>query len=256
MRPRRAARVILAAAVLSLGLPLGPLRARAAADGLAGAQALYEQGDMQAAAQLARQAGGAPGLTLAAKAGLVEALYLAPQDARTGLLEHAAHDARAALSLDPDDEAAYLQLAIALGQMAELAGPIAAHLNGYAKEGRELLLRAHELAPGDPWPDGLLGIWHLQLVRHASPALAAELYDASADKGLALCRRAAERAPTALALRYGGAVSLLELDPERFGDEALRTLLAITQMPAANAAERLVQQAAREQIGAFREAAR
>jgi hypothetical protein len=250
MRPEQAVRIALAV-LLALGL-IGPWRAPAADGELARAEALYEQGKMQAATRLARLAGGAAGLTLAAKATLVEALYLAPKETRASLLEHAARDARAALTLDPNDEGAYLQLAIALGQMAEDEGPVAAHLNGYAREGRQLLLRAHELAPDDPWPDGLLGIWHLQLVRYGSAVLAAELYGASVDKGLALCRDAARRAPAALALRYGCAISLLELDPKRFGAEALASLVAIVGMPAANAAERLVQMAARRQIGALR----
>jgi hypothetical protein len=128
--------------------------------------------------------------------------------------------------------------------MAERADPITAHVSGYADEGRTLLQRAHALAPDDPWPDGLLGIWHLQLVRRGSAMLAAELYGASEADGLRLCRQAAARAPRAIALRYGCAVSMLELDPEGLGTEAARELTAIGQVPAADAAERLVQEAA------------
>ena len=238
----------------SLALVLG-LDGRAAADDLATARALYQRGEMRAAAELARRLGGVDGLTLAARATLVDALYLAPKADRSALLERAARDARKALALDPDDEAALLQLALALGQMAERAGPITAHLEGYATEGHQLLERARSLAPDDPWPDGLLGIWNLQLVRHGSAVLAAELYGASAAEGLRLCRQAADQAPSAIALRYGCAVSMLELDPERHGDEALQSLIAITRMPAADAAERLVQQAARGQIDRFRQSA-
>ena len=241
-----------------LGLVLGLLLTvpgRAAAADLVEAEALYTQGKMLAAAQIARSIGGAKALTLAAKATLVAALYLAPEADQAELLHRAAKDARKALALDPDDEAALLQLALALGQTAERAGPITAHLEGYAKEGHKLLERARALAPDDPWPDGLLGIWHLQLVRHGSAVLAAELYGASAAEGLRLCRQAAEQAPAAIPLRYGCAVSMLELDPERHGDEALQNLIAITRMPPADAAERLVQQAARQQIERFRQSA-
>ena len=239
---------------LLLTLLLG-LDGRAAAGALATASALYEQGEMLAAARLARSVGSAEGLTLAARATLVEALYLAAEADQSALLERAAGDARQALALDPGYEAAYLQLALALGQMAERAGPITAHLEGYAQEGHALLERARALAPDDPWPDGLLGIWHLQLVRYGSAVLAAELYGASEAAGLRLCRRAAERAPAAIALRYGCAVSMLELDPGRLGREALRTLVALIQLPPADTAERLVQQAARRQIAAFRQRA-
>jgi hypothetical protein len=258
---RGAGRLVLGLLLaLALDLVLGLRHGAAAADDLktsdlAAAEALYEQGEMLAAAELARQNGGADGLVLAAKATLVDALYLADGAAKSQLLERAVADARQALALAPNDEEPYLQLAIALGALADWQGPIAAHLNGSAKEGRELLLRARQLAPDDPWPDGLLGIWHLQIVRHGSAVLAAELYGASAEAGLALCRRAAVLAPEALALRYGCAVSLLEVDPKRFGREALRTLVAILRMPAADAAERLVKRAARQQIAAFRQEA-
>ena len=223
-----------------------------ATDDLATAQALYDRGDMRVAARLARQAGGPDGLTLAARATLVDVLYLATEEDGSKLLEGAAGDARKAIDLAPEYEPAYLQLAIALGQMAERADPIVAHINGYATEGRALLKRARELAPGDPWPDGLLGIWHLQLVRRGSAVLAAEFYGASEAEGVALCRRAAVRGPKAIALRYGCAVSMLDLDPEHLGREALRELVAITRLPPANAAERLVQQAALGRIDAFR----
>jgi hypothetical protein len=239
---------------LLLALLLG-LDGRAAADDLASAQALYEQGQMRAAARLARAVGGAEGLTLAARAALVDALYLAARGDQSALLERAVRDARQALALDPGYQPAYLQLALALGQIAERAGPIAAHLEGYAREGRALLERAQALAPEDPWPDGLLGIWHLQLVRHGSAMLAAELYGASEAEGLRLCRRAAERAPAAIALRYGCAVSMLQLDAGRLGREALRALVEVVRLPAADAAERLVQRAAGRQVGALRRSA-
>ncbi len=237
-----------------LALVLG-LDGRAAADDLAAARALYQRGEMRAAAEAARRLGGADGLTLAARATLVDALYLAAEADRSMLLERAARDARMALALDPDDEAALLQLALTLGQIAERAGPITAHFEGYATEGHKLLERARMLAPDDPWPDGLLGIWHLQLVRQGSAVLAAGLYGASETEGLRLCRQAAERAPAAIALRYGCAVSMLELDPERLGREALQSLVAVVQIPAADAAERLVQQAALRQIGSLRRSA-
>jgi hypothetical protein len=245
----RAARSSLAALVLLFGLLL-PADA-STTDDLTAARALYNQGEMRAAARIARGAGGAEGLTLAAKATLVDALYLAAQADRSAMLKHAARDARAAIAIAPDYEPAYLQLAIALGQMAERADPITAHVSGYAEEGKALLKRARALAPDDPWPDGLLGIWHLQLVHRGSAVLAAEFYGASEAEGVRLCRRAARRAPDAIALRYGCAVSMLELDPARHAREALQTLAAITQMPAADAAERLVQRAALRQLDAL-----
>jgi hypothetical protein len=88
----RAAGAGLAALALFAGLlPGGEARA---GDRLAAAQALYQQGEMRAAARLARQAGGAEGLTLAARAALVDALYLAAEADRSPLLKRADGRAR------------------------------------------------------------------------------------------------------------------------------------------------------------------
>ncbi len=228
----------------------GSAAAALEADPLIIARQLYQQGAMTAAAARARRADGPDGLALAARATLVEALYLAPEAARRTLLERAIADGRAALAQAPDHYGAHLQLAMALGALAELEGPISAHLKGYAREGRRLLDQARRLAPpGDPWADGLLGIWHLRLVHFGSAALAWELYGASAEAGLALCRRTIAAAPTVLALRYGCAFSMLELDPGGLGDEATSELRAILTLPPANAAEQLIQNAARERLG-------
>jgi len=244
--------------LFAIVLVSGAARAgEAEADPLAGAWTLYREGAMTAAAAAARRADGADGLALAARATLVEALYRAPAAARQGLVERALGDARAALAQAPDHYGAHLQLALALGALAKLEGPLSAHLKGHASEGRALLERARQLAPpDDPWPDGLLGIWHLQAVHAGSPALALELYGASAAQGLALCRRVAAKAPEALALRYGCAVSMLELDPAGLGSEALAELAAIATLPAADAAERLIQAAARRRIDAVSRSAR
>jgi hypothetical protein len=68
--------------------------------------------------------------------------------------------------------AAPLQRALALG---ELTGPIEAHVQGYAREAGRHLDRALELDPDHTWAQAALGIWRLEIVRHAGPALAGAL---------------------------------------------------------------------------------
>ncbi|MGH6912473.1 MAG: hypothetical protein ACREH3_02060 [Geminicoccales bacterium] len=237
-------RSLLAAAVLVAGLT-----PPAAVADLAAAQALYEQGAMHRAAQTARHLQTANGFALAAKATLADAIYLTPKAAEPALLERAADDARRALQLDPNHVGAMLELAVALGHLAEEEGPITAHLNGYAEDGKKLLDKALALDPDNPWAHGLLGIWHLQVVRYASDELASKLYGASRKRGLEQCARAEALAPTDLVLSYGCAISMLELDKERYGAEAARLLNAVVRMPAQDAAERLVQREARRAIG-------
>jgi hypothetical protein len=223
----------------ALCLAIAPGSATWGAD-LQEAEALYEQGAMQEAAKLGAEVGGADGLTLAAKATLVEAIYQAPADAKPALLDEAAGYAKAALALEPDDVDAMIDLALALGHKADLAGPISAHLNGYATEGRALLDKALTLDPENAWAHGLLGMWHLQVVRHASDGLAAELYGASRAAGLDHCERAEALGPEDLALKYGCALTMLELDGQRYGQRAAQALEEVSRMPAQDAAEELV----------------
>lgn len=225
---------------LTLCLLAGGL-STATASGLGEAETRYEQGDMAGAASLARAVDSADGFALAAKATLVQAAYLSPEAQKQALFERAAADAKAALALEPDQVDAHLQLAIALGQLAELADPISAHVNGYAKEGKALLDRALALDPDNQWARALLGMWHLRVVHHAGDALAESLYGANRETGLELCSKAMTESDSALALKYGCAMVLAELAPAEFADTAEQTLAAIREAKAQDAADSLVQ---------------
>ncbi len=203
------------------------------------AKRLYDQGAMAAAAELARAVDTADGYSLAAQATLVEAVYVADAASRPDLFAQAAEDARRALALDHNHVDAHLQLAAALGYIADRE-PVTAHFKGYAHEGKAHLDQALALAPEYPWAHGLLGIWHLQIVKHATPALADSWYGATREAGLRHCAKATELGPDVLAVQLGCAVSLLELDPKRYRPEVKQKLATITRMPADDAAERLV----------------
>jgi hypothetical protein len=227
--------------LLALGLALGGAVAPAAAAGLGEAEALYQQGEMAEAASMARSLDSAEGFTLAAKATLVQAAYLSPQPEKQALFELAATDAKEALALDPKEVDAHLQLALALGYLAEMEDPISAHVNGYAKDGKAMLDQALALDPGNQWARALLGIWHLRIVQRAGDTLAQSLYGASRETGIELCSQTTAERRGALALRYGCAVALIELDPDQFADPAGRTLAAIEAAKAEDAADGLVQ---------------
>ena len=124
--------------------------AKGAAADLGEAQRLYAAGNMLEAARVARAAGTADGFALAAKATLVDALYIAPAAERDMLLRVAVEDADRALELDPDHVSAMLRLAVTLGHLAEGEDLVSAHLKGYGHQGRELLERAVALRPDDP----------------------------------------------------------------------------------------------------------
>jgi hypothetical protein len=226
--------------LVALGLGIGAFLPPAAA-GSGKAEALYQRGEMAAAASLARSQHSAEGYSLASKATLVQAAYLSPDAQKQALFELAAADARQALALEPDHVDAHLQLAIALGQLAELKNPISAHVGGYAEEGKALLDQALALDPDNEWAQALLGMWHLRVVHHAGAALAAQLYGASRETGVGLCLQAIGDARSVLALKYGCAAVLVELDFDQFEDTAEQALAAVKDAAAGDAAESLVQ---------------
>ena len=75
----------------------------------------------------------------------------------------------------------------------------------------------------------------------AGDTLAQSLYGASRETGTQLCAQAIAGPHEALALKYGCAVALIELDPDRFADPAGRALAAIEEAKAEDAADGLVQ---------------
>ncbi|MEM7400122.1 MAG: hypothetical protein AAF354_14520 [Pseudomonadota bacterium] len=234
--------------LLALWLDIG-FGVTARGQDLAEANALYDQGVMLKAAELARGIGTPDGYVLASRSALVAAVYQMPQ-VDIALLEQAAADARAALALDPDHLQAHLQLTLAIGHIAE-QDPIGAHFDGSAHDGKALLDRALALAPDNAWVHGLLGVWHLRLVKHAGPLLAESLYDASVERGREQCAEAASLAPDDLAIRFGCAISLLEAHPTRFADEAVDVLDTLVRLPAKDAATELVQNEARRRLAAL-----
>ena len=106
------------------------------------AEARYQQGDFLVAGDLGRTLASTDGDTLAARATLVEAAFGAQKDDQSRLFELAAADARRTLARDPEHLDVHLQLAVALGHLGESNGPIEAHLQGYAREGKHRLDRA------------------------------------------------------------------------------------------------------------------
>jgi hypothetical protein len=227
----------------------------AAAGGLPRAEALYHAGEMREAAEAARTLGSADAYSLAAKASLVEAIYQANDGERTALLEQAIRDAHEALALDPQSVDARLHVAIALGHLAE-DDLVGAQMNGYVEEGKRLIDQALALAPDDAWAHGLLGMWHLQVVRHAGQALARSLYGADVQTGLAQCKKALTMAPQDLTVRFGCALSRLQADPDGIDWRALDELKLVEHMPAQDAAESLVRAKAERVVREINERAR
>lgn len=208
------------------------------------AREAYEGGAFLTAASLAEADGGADDHALAARALLAEAVTGGATDL-DGLISRAEANARRALDVDADNTEARLQLAVALGMKGRRATITEALQRGYAHEGRALVRAAMRDAPREAWAHALEGGWNLEVVRRGGPVGATYL-GASVAAGRAAFERARDLAPDDPLIAYQYAVALLELDPSRYGAEALALLDAARACRASDAFERRVQAKAHE----------
>lgn len=135
------------------------------------------------------------GLAFAAKSCLVLAGFVPDVADRGRLLERARQKAEEALDKNPDHVEAMIYLVIASGLQSRHEGRFSPAMIGEAKTARDLLVRAIELEPTNPWALAALGGWHGEIVRIAGPAIAASLFEASTEEADGLYRRALAAAP-------------------------------------------------------------
>lgn len=209
------------------------------------AEQLYHLGRYSDSAKLARTIGTAEGFSLAAKATLAEGTFFATENNKFVLFQQAVKDAKTALTLDSAHIHAHLQIALALGSIADLKHPIIAYLKGYATEGKQHLDIAYSLAPDDTWVNGLLGIWHLQIVNRSGALLADNIYDANIKDGLHYCNKAKLMGDVDLQILYGCAISLYELNEEFYLKQADKILSLIVRKEPADVTESYVIQQAK-----------
>lgn len=240
----------LTLAVAFLAMWLTPVAAAGAVD-LPQAIMLYESGEFEAAAQLAEGGNDSKSLTLAARSRLAYLSYANREAASFAAIESCAALAKRAITGDPKNVEAHLQYVVALGFMGRVAGNIRAHLAGYATDARTHLDIALRLDPQNGWAHGMLGAWHMEIVRKGGGFLAGSVYGAKLDKGIALYRRALQLDPENPVLHYEFGLALAAQDIERFGVEAQAQLRQAIALPARNAFERLALQRARQLLVAL-----
>ncbi|MGB1800215.1 MAG: hypothetical protein ACPHLK_05220 [Gammaproteobacteria bacterium] len=209
------------------------------------AEQLYDTGHFRDAAELARTIESAQAYSFAAKATLVEATFIASDKDKFALFQQAQKDANTALSIDQNLLDAHIQIAVAVGSIADLENPLTAFLSGYAKIGKRHLDIALSIAPDDSWVHGLLGIWHLQIVNRVSALWPGKLYDASFDEGLYHCNKAEQLENSNLQILYGCAISLYEFNDNKYKQHAISLLQSIVEQKPIDATESYIVQEAR-----------
>ncbi len=214
------------------------------------AEKLFVEGDFPAAADLAAELGTAEGLALAARASLAHMDFTAAPDERSDTVRLAERFARDALAKDANHVEALLHLSIAIGHKARERGAIVAHFQGLAREGRSYLDRAIALDPDNSWGYGMLGAWHMEIVRHAGNGLAGLVYDADAAEGIALFEKAFDLDPDNLLLNEEFAIALLALDAKNHAQRAAGHLRKALGLAPRHRLEELAQARARAALAA------
>ena len=221
-------------AVLALSLWALPLGAQAGDS----PYVLYASGHYEDAIKAGEAAQDAPGLAIAARAALAEAM-LRPQPCME-CLERAEGFASRAVEADPRYADGEVWLAAALGYETRLTGPVQARLEGKPARAKAALDMALQYDPANPYALAALGGWHIEIVRLGGGFLARLIYGAEEAEGIALFDRAAKAAPGNVAVHYQIALSLAGYDRARFHDRIRSQLVAAATDPPATAYERFM----------------
>ncbi len=208
---------------------------------------LYAEGRYEQAIRAGEASRSAPGLAIAARAALAEAM-LRPQPCLS-CLERAETLARAGIAADPGHADNHVWLAAALGHQARILGKVRAQVARMPNESRAALDTALRHAPDNAYAVSALGGWNIEIVRGGGAYLARTLYGASEPEGIALFDRAVKLAPGNVAVHYQVALSLLGFDADKYRARIAAELKAAQAATAATAYERRMQDRAGELLG-------
>lgn len=202
------------------------------------AKAAYTQGRFAEAARIGESLGTSQGFALSAESLSVHAHYIAKKSEKKKLLERAVTLARKAVTSDPGNADAHLQLARAIGRRAETVGVFEAA--GEAEKIRESTENALRINPELVTAHLSLGRWHSELVGAMGSFVARTVYGARKKDGIASFERALALAPNAKAVSLQYALGLIALDDYRYREKARNLLTRAIGLPAKDAYERIL----------------
>lgn len=222
-------------------LPAGiGLLCAAAASGqsIEAARTALSEGRFIEAAEIAEALDSSDGYALAAEALAIHGHYLAPEETKAELLGRAMLLGQEAIRKDPENPAAHLQHAHAMGRYTQAVGTLKVKRD-YAGRVRAALERALFLEPELAEAHLSLGAWHAEAIAGGG-FMARMLFGASGNDALTHYNAALELAPDAKIVHAEYALGLLLLNRRRHLDEARSLLERARDLPARNAHDRIV----------------
>jgi len=190
------------------------------------------------AAEIAEALDSSDGYALAAEALAIHGHYLAGEESKAELLNRAMQFGQEAIRKDPDNPAAHLQHAHAMGRYTQAVGTLKVKRE-YAGRVRAALERALFLKPGLAEAHLSLGAWHAEAIRGGG-FMARVLFGASGNDARAHYIAALELAPDAKIVHAEYALGLLLLDRRRHLEEARSLLERARELPSRDAHDRIV----------------
>ena len=191
-------------------------------------RAALAQGAYPAAYSQAEQLGTADGYALAAEILLTE-IMLGEVEKNKKQAKRARKLAKAGLELDPSNQNARLQYAIADGFVTRETGDVSAWMKKLPQKTEAIVQSYRADFPTDTRGDALLGAWHLAIARKAGNENAEKWFGATIAQGQGLFQNARMAQSDDIVVGVNYAFSLLALKEDDFPDteEARQVLTAV-----------------------------
>jgi tetratricopeptide (TPR) repeat protein len=197
------------------------------------AKALYSKGEFLRASRMAAGLESSEGFSFAARA-LAEYSNTRPKSERDEYYSQCEVYARKAVQLNPKNADAYFEIAVAVGQLANLRDVTYAISSGVPSQIRDNLNTALELNPRHWFAMVVLGRWHAEMTSRGI----GWLYGANAGRSLELLELAIKTAPKRILVRVETALAFLTLDKQKYRERAVAELQTAIKLEPTDFAER------------------
>lgn len=211
---------------------------------LADPQALYVQGEYDAAVTAASALNTADGYALAARSLLGKINLQLRSERQMKEIEQAVALAEKALELDPNNVEGHLQIATAYGFKGRMISMFSAKIAKLPEKSGYHLDRAIEIDPENAWGWSFAGARHWEIVRKGGPGMARALFGSTVEEGNLAFEKSLELGAQNPFIPYLYALTLLTSDVyanEARARELLNATAAIT--PASHQSEKTIERA-------------
>jgi tetratricopeptide (TPR) repeat protein len=197
------------------------------------AKDLYAKGEFLRASRVAATLETSEGFSFAARA-LAEYSNTRPKSERDEHYSQCEIYARKAVQQNPKNADGYFEIAVAVGQLANLRDVTYAISSGVPSQIRDNLNTALELNPRHWFAMVVLGRWHAEMTSRGI----GWLYGANGGRALELLELAIRTAPKRILVRVEVALALLVLDKPKYRDRAKAEIQTAVKLEPTDFAER------------------